>query len=108
MPRKIKSLIETNLYLKDPSNREALVSRSVKTSGGVEGIKVVRRSKNNKSIDKYDALNNIPIINKDHILIKDQQELIEKLQFNMVVKEVVIMIVAFGLGILLGYIIGVI
>lgn len=41
----IKSLIETNPYLKDPSKREALVARSVKTSGGVEGIKVVGRSK---------------------------------------------------------------
>ena len=36
---KTKSLIETNPYLKDPAMREKLVSRSVRTSCGVEGIK---------------------------------------------------------------------
>ncbi len=42
---KAKSLIETNPYLKDPLKREELVALSVKTSGGVEGIKVTGRSK---------------------------------------------------------------
>lgn len=42
---KIKSLIETNPYLKDPQKREALIARSVRTSGGVEGIKVSGRVK---------------------------------------------------------------
>ena len=37
---KIKSLIETNPYLKDAVMRQMLIDRSVKTSGGVEGIKV--------------------------------------------------------------------
>jgi hypothetical protein len=35
---KTKSLIETNPYLKDPLLRRELVARSVRTSGGVEGI----------------------------------------------------------------------
>ena len=34
-----KPLIETNPYLKDKAMREKLVSRSVRTSCGVEGIK---------------------------------------------------------------------
>ena len=42
---KTKSLIETNPYLIDPQQREELVARAVKTSGGVEGIKLVGRSK---------------------------------------------------------------
>ena len=42
---KTKSLIETNPYLKDPAKRQELIDRSVRTSGGVEGIKVVGRSK---------------------------------------------------------------
>jgi hypothetical protein len=42
---KTKSLIETNPYLKDPAMRQELIDRSVRTSGGVEGIKVVGRSK---------------------------------------------------------------
>lgn len=36
----MKSLIETNPYLKDPAMREMLIKRSVETSCGVEGIKV--------------------------------------------------------------------
>lgn len=36
---KTKPLIETNPYLKDPATRERLISRSVRTSCGVEGIK---------------------------------------------------------------------
>lgn len=35
----IKPLIETNPYLKDPVQREKLITRSVRTSCGVEGIK---------------------------------------------------------------------
>ncbi len=35
----IKSLIETNPYLKDTAMRKKLVARSVRTSCGVEGIK---------------------------------------------------------------------
>lgn len=34
----MKSLIQTNPYLKDPVKREELVTRSVNTSGAVEGI----------------------------------------------------------------------
>jgi hypothetical protein len=34
-----KPLIETNPYLKDKTMREQLISRSVRTSCGVEGIK---------------------------------------------------------------------
>ena len=34
-----KPLIETNPYLKDPAMRERLISRSVRSSCGVEGIK---------------------------------------------------------------------
>ena len=34
-----KPLIETNPYLKNPSTRDKLISRSVRTSCGVEGIK---------------------------------------------------------------------
>lgn len=36
---KTQPLIGTNPYLKDPAQREELVSRSVRTSCGVEGIK---------------------------------------------------------------------
>lgn len=36
---KTKPLIETNPYLKDPVMRKKLISRSVRTSCGVEGIK---------------------------------------------------------------------
>lgn len=36
---KIKSLIHTNPYLKDPAKRKELIERSVRTSCGVEGIK---------------------------------------------------------------------
>lgn len=35
-----KPLIETNPYLKDATMREKLISRSVRSSCGVEGIKV--------------------------------------------------------------------
>jgi hypothetical protein len=38
---KARPLIETNPYLKDAETRKKLVQRSVKTSCGVEGIKVV-------------------------------------------------------------------
>ncbi len=37
---KTKPLIETNPYLKNASMRKKLISRSVRTSCGVEGIKV--------------------------------------------------------------------
>jgi hypothetical protein len=36
---KVKPLIETNPYLKNPETRKRLVARSVATSCGVEGIK---------------------------------------------------------------------
>lgn len=36
---KIKPLSETNPYLRDPVERERLVTRSVRTSCAVEGIK---------------------------------------------------------------------
>lgn len=39
MMKKIKPLIETNPYLKDVATRKRLISRSVRTSCGVEGIK---------------------------------------------------------------------
>jgi hypothetical protein len=39
----MKPLIETNPYLKNPSDRERLISRSVRTSCGVEGIKASDR-----------------------------------------------------------------
>ncbi len=42
---KTKSLIETNPYLKDPNQRQELIDRSVRTSGGVEGIKVASSPK---------------------------------------------------------------
>ncbi len=38
-----KPLIETNPYLKNADMREKLISRSVRTSCGVEGIKVSDR-----------------------------------------------------------------
>lgn len=37
---KTKSLIETNPYLRDAATREKLVTNSVVTSCGVEGVKV--------------------------------------------------------------------
>lgn len=37
---KTKPLIETNPYLKDAATREALITRSVETSCGVEGVKI--------------------------------------------------------------------
>jgi len=37
---KRRSLIDTNPHLKDPANRKKLVERSVRSSCGVEGIKV--------------------------------------------------------------------
>lgn len=40
-----KALIYTNPYLKDPATRRKLVARSVQTSGGVEGIKIITSSK---------------------------------------------------------------
>lgn len=36
---KIKPLLETNPYLKNPAIRKKLIARSVRTSCGVEGIK---------------------------------------------------------------------
>lgn len=36
---KNRPLIETNPYMKDPATRKKLISRSVRTSCGVEGIK---------------------------------------------------------------------
>jgi len=42
---KPRPLSETNPYLKTPAMRQKLVSRSVKTSGGVEGIKVAKSLK---------------------------------------------------------------
>lgn len=39
-----KPLIETNPYLKDPVMRDRLISRSVRSSCGVEGIKVDSRA----------------------------------------------------------------
>jgi len=36
---KTKPLIETNPYMKDEAMRKKLISRSVRTSCGVEGIK---------------------------------------------------------------------
>jgi len=38
-----KPLIETNPYLKDATTRERLISRSVRSSCGVEGIKASNR-----------------------------------------------------------------
>ena len=58
---KTKSLIDTNPYLKDPAKRQRLVRRSVKTSGGVEGIRIKGTAKaanlkiprrNSKKLDK--------------------------------------------------------
>lgn len=37
---KTKSLIETNPYLKDAATRKKLIARSVRTSCGVEGIRI--------------------------------------------------------------------
>lgn len=37
---KTKALVETNPYLKDPHTMRELVAQSVKTSCGVEGIRV--------------------------------------------------------------------
>jgi hypothetical protein len=42
---KTLSLIETNPYLKDPAKRLELIDRSVKTSGGVEGITIIGHTK---------------------------------------------------------------
>lgn len=39
----IKSLINTNPYLKDEAKRKKLIARSVRTSCGVEGIKPQNR-----------------------------------------------------------------
>lgn len=41
---KTKSLIDTNPYLKDPAMRQRLLERSVRTSGGVEGIRPTNNS----------------------------------------------------------------
>lgn len=38
---KTKFLIETNPYLKDAATRKMLVTRSARTSCGVEGIKLI-------------------------------------------------------------------
>ena len=38
-----KPLIDTNPYLEDPVSRDKLISRSVRTSCGLEGIKVSTR-----------------------------------------------------------------
>lgn len=38
--RKVRPLIETNKYLRDPAQRERLINRSVETSSAVEGIYV--------------------------------------------------------------------
>lgn len=42
---KPRPLSETHPYLKSPAKRQQLVARSVKTSGGVEGIKIAISSK---------------------------------------------------------------
>lgn len=44
-----KPLIDTNPYLKDPSEREVRIARSVRTSCAVEGIK--ERVANSKNIE---------------------------------------------------------
>ena len=41
----MKTLIETNPYLKDPKKRADLITRSATTSCGVEGIKVALENK---------------------------------------------------------------
>jgi hypothetical protein len=41
---KKKSLAETNPYLQDPTQRRKLIARSVRTSCGVEGIKLTSSS----------------------------------------------------------------
>jgi hypothetical protein len=41
----MKTLIETNPYLKDPQTRTELIARSTATSCGVEGIKVTLENK---------------------------------------------------------------
>lgn len=42
---KTKPLIETNPYLKNPKIRGELIARSVRTSCGVEGIKLAPKVK---------------------------------------------------------------
>ncbi len=52
---KTKALIETNPYLKNAAMREKLISRSVRSSCGVEGIKtskLVGHIKITQRIDK--------------------------------------------------------
>lgn len=36
---KKKSLLETNPYLKDPQNREAMITRAVLSSSAIEGVR---------------------------------------------------------------------
>lgn len=47
---KRKTLIDTNPHLKDSANRQRLIARSVKTSGGVEGIKASNKKTATKTI----------------------------------------------------------
>jgi hypothetical protein len=42
---KPRSLIHTNPYLKNPATRQRLLERSIRTSGGVEGIKSTSMAK---------------------------------------------------------------
>lgn len=47
-----KSLIDTNPYLKDPVMRKKLAERSVRTSSGVEGIKLDPNRKSKSRISQ--------------------------------------------------------
>ena len=48
----MKPLIDTNPYLKDPETRRRLIARSVRTSGGVEGIYIKGSSLTNLKIPR--------------------------------------------------------
>ncbi len=55
---KTKSLIQTNPYLKDPTQRQKLNERSVRSSCGVEGIKVDNQKKPIKIVRREKKLYN--------------------------------------------------
>lgn len=62
---KTKSLLETNPYLKDPEIREKLITRSVITSCGVEGVIVDFRKAANIDIPKRSDINSQQYASKE-------------------------------------------
>lgn len=90
------SLLDTNPYLKDPELRDRLIERSVVTSCGVEGIKVMSKTAQKlkrvlpvsekrmiKELSKMaDALRNL-LLERDCTIIELQEQLEQAKKDNL-------------------------